>query len=54
MDPDIKFFEFVDIQKYSGYNDGPKSPEFCQFYTNSKSKELDGFCLLYTSDAADE
>lgn len=43
VDQDIKFFEFVDVQKYSSYNDGPKSVEFCQFYTNSKSKELDGF-----------
>ena len=43
VDQDIKFFEFVDVQKYSSYNDGPKSVEFCQFYTNSKSQDLDGF-----------
>jgi len=43
IDQDIKLFEFVDIQKYSGYNDGPKSKEFCRFYTSSSSKELDGF-----------
>eukprot|EP00092_Neocalanus_flemingeri_P055608 GFUD01065771.1.p1 GENE.GFUD01065771.1~~GFUD01065771.1.p1 ORF type:complete len:532 (-),score=157.37 GFUD01065771.1:404-1999(-) len=43
VDQDIKLFEFVDIQKYSGYNDGPKSKEFCRFYSSSSSKELDGF-----------
>lgn len=43
IDQDIKLFEFVDIQKYSGYNDGPKSKEFCRFYTSSSSKLLDGF-----------
>ena len=43
IDQDIKLFEFVDIQKYSGYNDGPKSKEFCRFYTSSSSKDLDGF-----------
>jgi len=43
LDSDIKLFEFEDIQKYSGYNDPPKSKEFCRFYTSSSSKELDGF-----------
>jgi len=43
VDQDIKLFEFEDIQKYSTYNDGPKSREFCRFYTSSSSKELDGF-----------
>lgn len=43
IDQDIKLFEFVDIQKYSTYNDGPKSKEFCRFYSSSSSKELDGF-----------
>ena len=43
IDQDIKLFEFVDIQKYSGYNDGPKSKEFCRFYSSSSSKDLDGF-----------
>jgi len=43
LDVDIKLFEFEDIQKYSGYNDPPKSKEFCRFYTSSSSKELDGF-----------
>lgn len=43
LDADIKLFEFEDVQKYSGYNDGPRSPEFCRFYTSSNSKELDGF-----------
>jgi len=43
VDQDIKLFEFEDIQKYSSYNDGPKSKEFCRFYTSSASKELDGF-----------
>jgi len=43
IDQDIKLFEFADIQKYSGYNDGPKSTEFCRFYTSSSSKDLDGF-----------
>lgn len=43
LDADIKLFEFEDIQKYSGYNDSPKSNEFCRFYTSSSSKELDGF-----------
>jgi len=43
IDSDIKLFEFEDIQKYSGYNDGPESAEFCRFYTSSSSKELDGF-----------
>jgi len=43
VDQDIKLFEFEDIQKYSTYNDGPISKEFCRFYTSSTSKELDGF-----------
>jgi len=43
LDADIKLFEFEDIQKYSGYNDPPKSKEFCRFYTSSSSKDLDGF-----------
>ena len=38
LDADIKLFEFEDIQKYSGYNDPPKSKEFCRFYTSSSSK----------------
>ena len=38
LDPDIKLFEFEDVQKYSGYNDPPKSREFCRFYTSSSSK----------------
>jgi hypothetical protein len=38
VDQDIKLFEFCDIQKYSTYNDGPKSKEFCQFHTSSTSK----------------
>ena len=38
LDTDIKLFEFEDIQKYSGYNDPPKSKEFCRFYTSSSSK----------------
>ena len=40
LDADIKLFEFEDIQKYSGYNDPPKSKEFCRFYTSSSSKVL--------------
>ena len=43
VEPDIKLFEFSDIQKYSTYNDGPESREFCRFYTSSSSRELDGF-----------
>ena len=43
VDQDIKLFEFKDIQKYSTYNDGPESREFCRFYTSSASRELDGF-----------
>jgi len=43
LDPDIKLFEFEDVQKYSGYNDGPRSAEFCRFFTSSNSKDLDGF-----------
>jgi len=43
LDQDIKLFEFEDIQKYSSYNDGPKSKEFCRFYSSSSSKDLDGF-----------
>ena len=43
LDSDIKLYEFEDVQKYSAYNDGPKSPEFCRFYSSSSSKELDGF-----------
>ena len=43
VEEDIKLFEFSDIQKYSTYNDGPKSREFCRFYTSSSSRELDGF-----------
>ena len=43
MEEDIKLFEFSDIQKYSTYNDGPESREFCRFYTSSSSRELDGF-----------
>ena len=38
LDSDIKLFEFEDIQKYSGYNDPPKSKEFCRFYSSSSSK----------------
>ena len=38
LDPDIKLFEFEDVQKYSGYNDGPRSAEFCRFFTSSNSK----------------
>jgi hypothetical protein len=38
VDQDIKLFEFCDIQKYSTYNDGPKSREFCQFHSSSTSK----------------
>ena len=38
VDQDIKLFEFCDIQKYSSYNDGPKSKQFCQFHTSSTSK----------------
>ena len=43
VEEDIKLFEFSDIQKYSTYNDGPESREFCRFYTSSASRELDGF-----------
>ena len=43
VEPDIKLFEFSDIQKYSTYNDGPESREFCRFFTSSSSRELDGF-----------
>ena len=43
LDSDIKLYEFEDVQKYSAYNDGPKSSEFCRFYSSSSSKELDGF-----------
>ena len=43
IDQDIKLFEFKDIQKYSGYNDGPESREFCRFYTSKSARELDGF-----------
>jgi len=43
VEQDIKLFEFSDIQKYSSYNDGPESREFCRFYTSSSSRELDGF-----------
>jgi len=43
VDQDIKLFEFTDIQKYSGYNEGPKDKAFCQFYTSSASTEYDGF-----------
>ena len=43
LDQDIKLFEFTDIQKYSTYNDGPESREFCRFYTSSSSRDLDGF-----------
>lgn len=43
VEEDIKLFEFSDIQKYSTYNDGPQSKEFCRFYTSSSSRELDGF-----------
>ena len=43
LDQDIKLFEFKDIQKYSGYNDGPESREFCRFYTSKAARELDGF-----------
>ena len=40
LDSDIKLFEFEDVQKYSGYNDPPKSREFCRFYTSSSSKVI--------------
>ena len=40
LDSDIKLFEFEDVQKYSGYNDPPKSREFCRFYTSSSSKVM--------------
>ena len=43
IDQDIKLFEFKDIQKYAGYNDGPESREFCRFYTSKAARELDGF-----------
>jgi len=43
VDQDIKLFEFEDVQKYSTYNDGPKSRDFCRFYTNSSSRDMDGF-----------
>ena len=43
VDSDIKLYEIEDVQKYSSYNDGPKSKDFCRFYTSSSSKELDGF-----------
>lgn len=43
IDQDIKLFEFKDIQKYAGYNDGPESREFCRFYTSKSARELDGF-----------
>ena len=43
VEEDIKLFEFSDIQKYSTYNDGPESREFCRFFTSSASRELDGF-----------
>ena len=43
VEQDIKLFEFSDIQKYSTYNDGPESKDFCRFYTSSSSRELDGF-----------
>ena len=43
VEGDIKLFEFKDIHKYSSYNDGPESREFCRFYKSSASKELDGF-----------
>lgn len=43
IDQDIKLFEFQDIQKYSSYNEGPKSKAYCQFHSSSTSTELDGF-----------
>ena len=43
VEQDVKLFEFSDIQKYSTYNDGPQSRDFCRFYTSSSSRELDGF-----------
>jgi len=43
VEQDIKLFEFSDIQKYSTYNDGPESKDFCRFFTSSSSRELDGF-----------
>jgi len=43
VEQDIKLFEFSDIQKYSTYNDGPESRDFCRFYTSSSSRDFDGF-----------
>ena len=43
---DIKLFEFKDVQKYSTYNDGPKSKEFCQFHTSSASKVIGNFFVV--------